>query len=188
MLRKNQSFLEYIEQLYAQQERKDKIIVKTYKPGQKLLFQDEKLTKVIIIKTGITKCYFTEENDKDYIFEFLGEGEIVGEVEFIRKVPCLCSIEVITEVTAYAIALDYFTDLIKTDLRLNNILLDVFAQRIINTSSRASFQQLYSIEHSLGKLLALQEQQEIAISKENMASYLGITIRSLNRTLKKLYD
>lgn len=112
------------------------------------------LPNIMLIKEGITKCFFTEENDKKYILEFLGGGEVIGEIEF--------------------------------DLKLNNLLLDVFAERIINTSSSASYQQLNTIEYSLSKLLELQSKQEISISKEDMASYLGITVRSLNRAFKKL--
>jgi len=145
-----------------------------------------KATKVMFIKEGITKCFFTEDNDKEYILEFLGKGKILGEIEFIRKITCLCNIEAMTDVTVYSIAPIYFSKLIKKDIKLNNLLIDVFAERIINTSSRASYQQLYTIEHSLGKLLELQSKQEIAFSKEDMASYLGVTIRSLNRTLKNL--
>ncbi|WP_317048609.1 helix-turn-helix domain-containing protein [Chryseobacterium carnipullorum] len=36
------------------------------------------------------------------------------------------------------------------------------------------------------QLLELQVQQDIQMSKEDMAAYLGITVRSLNRTLKNL--
>ncbi|MGK6353190.1 Crp/Fnr family transcriptional regulator [Parapedobacter sp. DT-150] len=186
MLRTNQSFLAYVQELYEQQERKENIIVKQYAKGQKLFFQKEKATKVMLIKEGITKCFFTEDNDKEYILEFLGKGEILGEIEFIRKIVCLCNIEALTDVTVYAIAPDYFSELIKGDLKLNNLLLDIFAERIINTASRASYQQLYTIEHSLGKLVELQSKQEISISKEDMASYLGVTVRSLNRAFKSL--
>lgn len=188
MLRTNQSFLAYVDELYEQQERKENIIVKQYAKNQKLLFQNEKVSKVMFIKEGITKCFFTENNDKEYILEFLGKGEIVGEIEFIRKIACLCNIEAITEVTVYAIDLDYFSERIKIDLKLNNLLLDVFAERIINTSSRASYQQLYTIEYSLSKLLKLQSKHEISISKEDMASYLGVTVRSLNRAFKILSE
>jgi CRP-like cAMP-binding protein len=184
MLRTNQSSLAYVRELYEQQGRKENIIVKQYTKGQKLFFQNEKATKIMIIKEGITKCFFTEDNDKEYVLEFLGKGEIVGEIEFIKKIDCLCSIEAMTDVTAYAITPDYFSALIKSDLQLNNLLLDIFAERIINTASRASYQQLYTIEHSLGKLLELQSKQEISISKEDMASYLGVTVRSLNRAFK----
>jgi CRP-like cAMP-binding protein len=76
--------------------------------------------------------------------------------------------------------------LIKNDLALNHLLLDSFAERIINTSSRASYQQLYTVEHTLTQLLNMQSKQGIQISKEDMAAYLGITVRSLNRILKDL--
>lgn len=185
MLRTNQSFLDYVQELYEQQERKEDIIVKQYTKGKKLFFQNEKATKIMLIKKGITKCFFTEDNDKEYILEFLGKGEIIGEIEFIRKISCLCNIEAMTDVTVYTIAPHYFSELIKSDLKLNNLLLDVFAERIINTASRASYQQLYTIDHSLSKLLELQSKQKIFISKDDMASYLGVTVRSLNRALKK---
>lgn len=186
MLRTNQSFLAYVHDLYEQQERKENIILKQYVRGQKLFEQNEKAMKIMLIKTGVTKCFFTEDNDKEYILEFLGKGEIVGEIEFIRKIACLCNVEAMTDVTVYAISPDYFSELIKNDLKLNNQLLDVFTERIINTASRASYQQLYTIEHSLSKLLELQSKQEISISKEDMASYLGVTVRSLNRAFKSL--
>jgi CRP-like cAMP-binding protein len=42
------------------------------------------------------------------------------------------------------------------------------------------------VEHTLARLLELQKTQGLEISKEDMAAYLCITIRSLNRALKKL--
>lgn len=186
MLRTNQLFLNYLEDLYEKQERKEDIIIRSFSKGERILTQNETPSKVMLIKDGITKCFFVEENDKEYIVEFLGKGEIIGEIELIRNISCLCSIEAVTDVTVYAVAIPYFKSLIKNDLLLNNHLLEVFAERIVNTSRRASYQQLYAAEHTLAKLLELQAQQNIQISKEDMAAYLGITMRSLNRTLKNL--
>jgi len=186
MLRTNQSFLAYIQQLYEAQPLKEAIIQKTFVRGKRLLTQHGTASRVMLIKEGIVKCFFTEENDKDYIVAFLGKGEIIGEIECIRNIPCLCTIEALTEVDVYALSLPYFSTLIKKSLTLNNLLLDVFAQRIVHTSSRASYQQLYTIEHSLSRLLALQTEQGIQLSKDDMAAYLGVTIRSLNRALKEV--
>ncbi len=186
MLRTNQAFLAYVKERYDQQERKEDIIIKKYAKGQRLLCQNETANKVMLIQEGITKCYFTENNDKDYILEFLGKGEIIGDIEMIRNIPCLCSIEAMTEVSVYAFAIPYFRSLLNSDLDLNSLLLNTFAERIVNTASRASYQQLYTVEHSLGKILELQSRQNIDISKEEMASYLGISVRSLNRGLKKI--
>lgn len=185
MLRTNQSFLSYLEELYHNQNGED-IVLQSFPKGERLLNQDQPLSKVMLIKDGIVKCYFGEENGKEYIVEFLGNGEIIGEVEFIKNIPCLCGIEALTDVAVYTINLNHFKNLIKSDLILNNLLLDSFAERIINTSSRASYQQLYTIEHTLAQLLKMQSKQNIQISKENMAAYLGITVRSLNRILKDL--
>jgi CRP-like cAMP-binding protein len=186
MLRTNQLFLNYIEDLYEKQEQEEAIVIKSFSKGEKLFTQDENPSKILLIKEGITKCFFAEENGKEYIVEFLGKGEILGEIELIRNIPCLCSIEAVTDGSVYSVAIPYFRSLIKNDLSLNNHLLDVFAERIVNTSKRASYQQLYAAEHTLNQLLELQAQQEIEISKEDIAAYLGITVRSLNRALKKL--
>ncbi|SIT18918.1 cAMP-binding domain of CRP or a regulatory subunit of cAMP-dependent protein kinases [Chryseobacterium ureilyticum] len=185
MLRTNQSFLSYLEELYEKQSGEN-IILESFSKEQKLLIQDHSLSKVMLIKEGITKCYFEEENGKEYIVEFLGSGEILGEVELIKNIPCLCGIEALTEVVVYTISLSYFNELIRQDLILNNLLLNSFAERIINTSSRASYQQLYTVEHTLTQLLKMQSKQNIQISKEDMAAYLGIAVRSLNRILKDL--
>lgn len=187
MLRTNQPFLDYLEQLYTRQDHQGNIVLKPFEKGDKILTQNEISAKIMLIKSGITKCYFVEENDKEYIVEFLGKGEIVGEIEVIKNVPCLCSIEAITEVTVYSMSIPYFQSLIKNDLTLNNLLLDVFAERIVNTSSRASYQQLHTTEHTLSQLLEVKS-KEMEISKEDMAAYLGITVRSLNRALKELQE
>ncbi|WP_415327114.1 Crp/Fnr family transcriptional regulator [Chryseobacterium sp. MMS23-Vi53] len=187
MLRTNPQFLDYLEELYSKQKNKKDIVLKSYEKGDRILTQNEVSNKIMLIKNGITKCYFVEENGKEYIVEFLGKGEIIGEIEVIKNVSCLCSIEAMTEVTVYSMTIPYFQSLIKNDLTLNNLLLDVFAERIVNTSSRASYQQLYTTEHTLSQLLELKS-KEMEISKEDMAAYLGITVRSLNRALKELEE
>lgn len=186
MLRTNQKFLDFIQGIYDSTFNGNHIILKSFLKGQKLLHQDQITHNVMLLQSGITKCFFNEENDKEFIVEFLGKGEIIGEIESIRQMPCLCSVEAITNVSAFVIPSPYFQELLNKDLHLNKLLLEAFAERIVNTSSRAAFQQLYTVEHSLSKLLELQSKQEIQLSKEEMAAYLGISVRSLNRSLKNM--
>ncbi|QBQ43023.1 Crp/Fnr family transcriptional regulator [Sphingobacterium psychroaquaticum] len=186
MIRTNEDFLSYAKQLYDDQSRKDDIVIKHYSKGSLLLMQGEELTRVMFICRGIAKVFFSEENGKQFILEFLGKGEVIGEIELLRNISCLCSIEAMTDISVYSFSLPYFRLLIQTDMQLNNMLLQVFAERIINTSSRASYQQLYTVDHSLSKLLEFQENHQLGITKEDMAAYLGITIRTLNRSLQKI--
>lgn len=186
MLRTNNAFLNYIEELYNSQQRKEEILIRTFAEGQLLLQQGEAAPKIYLIKEGITKCFFNEANDKGFIVEFLGKGEILGEIEIIRNIPCLCNIQALTPVKAYAVSIPFFRSLLEKELPFNKLLLETFAERIINTSTRASFQQSHTIEQTLGSLLEIQKAQDLDISKEDMAAYLGITVRSLNRALKKI--
>ena len=183
MLRTNSDLLTYVESL--KKKAPESVALRKFAKGATLLHQGEKALKVLVVRQGITKCFFREENGKEYIVEFLGKGEILGDIEAIRGIDCLCSIETLEETEAYVFSIPFFRSILSTDLQLNNLLLNAFAERIVNTSSRASFQQLYSTEHSLAKLLDLQIKQRISITKEDMAAYLGITVRSLNRVLER---
>ncbi|WP_118950380.1 Crp/Fnr family transcriptional regulator [Taibaiella helva] len=184
MLRTNPDFLSYIENLYHQQGDGAEITLKTFARGSVLLHQGSRPSRIYIIRDGITKCYCSEDNGKDYVMEFLSAGEITGEIELIRNTPCLCTIEALTTVQAYVIRGAYFRSLLDKDAALNRLMLEELAERLVNTASRASFQQLYTMEHGLKKLLAFCDKLQIELSKEDMAAYLGITLRSLNRLLK----
>ncbi len=186
MLRTNPSFLSFIETIYQQKQHGEDVVLKSFPKGRHLLEQGSRPARVFIIREGIAKVFFSEENGKDYIFEFLSAGEIVGELEAIRDTACLCNIGAVTDVQAYALDIRYFRELMNKDMGFNRLLLNELAERVANTSTRSSFQQLYTIEHGLKKILELQKKQQITLSKEDMAAYMGVTLRSLNRALKQL--
>lgn len=187
MLRTNLQFLSFIEN-FCRENTDSKILLKTFKPRHRFVRQGETITNIYMIKDGITKCFISEENGKDFIMEFLGKGEVIGELEALKKMECLCNVEAISEVTVYAIPDYVFSELIAKNTVFTNFLLQELSTRIIHTSARASFQQLYTLEYGLSKLLTLQDEAQIMISKEDMAAYLGISLRSFNRTLRSLMD
>lgn len=186
MLRTNLALLSFIARFYAENNQQKNITLKSFPAGFRFIEQGEKIRNIYIIKDGITKCFISEENGKDFIIEFLGKGEVVGELEAIKKIDCLCNVEAISEVTAYAIPDFFFLKLTEENTEFTKILLQELSTRIIQTSSRASFQQLYTLEYGLMKLLKLQTEENILVSKEDMAAYLGISVRSFNRTLQQL--
>ncbi|WP_235527271.1 Crp/Fnr family transcriptional regulator [Pedobacter sp. Leaf41] len=171
---------------YVEENTASNITLKTFPSGFRFITQGEKIKNIYIIKEGITKCFISEENGKDFIIEFLGKGEVAGELEAIKKIDCLCNVEAISEIMVFAIPDRVFISLIENNIEFNKILLQELSTRIIQTSSRASFQQLYTLEYGLLKLLKLQTEEQILISKEDMAAYLGISVRSFNRTLQQV--
>lgn len=185
MLRTNLLLLSFIEKVYNEDPKKE-ITLRNYPKGSFLCKQDEHPYKIAIVKSGFAKCFYSEENGKDFILEFLGKGEIVGEIEALRTIKYLCNVEAVTDVQVYVFSTSYFRSLLDNNHQFGCILLEELAERIINTSSRAAHQQLNTLKYALSKLLDLQDKQGIKLSKTDMASYLGIEIRSLNRALKDL--
>lgn len=185
MLRTNNVFLSYIERAYSTQTNKD-IVLRKYPKGERVYNQNQTCFRVSIIKSGFVKCFYNEDNDKDFIFEFLGAGEILGEIEAIKCIECLCNIEAVSDIEVYTFTIPFFKALIGKSSEFRDALLSEFAEKLINTSHRASFQKAYSSKYGLLRLMNMLQKQNISLSKSDMASYLGIDIRSLNRTLKQI--
>ncbi|MFY0255248.1 Crp/Fnr family transcriptional regulator [Chitinophaga sp. 30R24] len=184
MLRTNPGFTAFMEQYTAEKG----ITLKVFAPGARMIRQGDTISQAYIIHEGIAKCYISEDNGKDYIFEFLGKGEVTGDLEAIRKDKCLCNVEAITAVTAYSIPHPLFMELVQHNPVFNALLLEELAIRIQQTCRRVSYQQLYPVEYALLRLLALGADQHISLPKKDMAAYLGISLRSFNRTVKELRE
>lgn len=186
MLRTNIDLLTFIKSQSANGQ--NGIFLKNFNQGDILLSQGDDLINTYIISDGISKCFITEENGKSYLFEFLGKGEIIGEIEALKHINCLCSIEALTPLSAFVIPKANFLELLKQKPDFAFQLLQTLSSRLIQTSSRSSYQQLYSLDYAISKLLQLQKESNLQLSKEDMAAYLGISVRSYNRVLKQIRD
>jgi CRP-like cAMP-binding protein len=181
MIRTNYDLLEFIQELPG-------IRLQTLTPGQKLLKQDEKAHHVYFVKQGVAKCYITEDNGKDYILEFFGEGEIIGELEILHATPILSTVAAVTELEVYRTDSHTFLETLENNKIFNRIILKELATRVRQLAIRVSYQQLYPVEYTLLKVLSLFSNQAIPLSKQDLADYLAISVRSLNRTLKQLRE
>lgn len=159
-------------------------MLREYNTGQRLILQDQQSQSVYIIRSGVAKCFITEDNGKDYILEFLGEGEIVGEIEAIRNQPAICTIEALTPLSIYTMTNVEFMHLLKTMPDLNMIVIELLATRISNSSVKGAKQQLHTLAEILPQLLDMLNAQQISFTKQDLAEYMGISVRSLNRLLQ----
>lgn len=188
MIKTNITLLNYIEKLYTTRKYGLGIRKEKFSRNEVLLYKDDSLKRIYVIIQGLTKCFITEENGKDYLLEFLGKGELVGEIEFLIKEDNLSSVETLSTVEAFSIDSVLFEKLIQTDREFVNIILKELATRIFRTAKRASFQQIYPLKYSIIKIILALNLTDERISKHDLASYLGISIRVLNRILKELIN
>jgi len=185
MIRTNNELLDF----FSRQDNWGKyaaIQEKQFKPGQKIIVQGKKGRFVHVVKKGITKCFVSEENGKEFVQEFFGAGELLGEIEVLNNTLSFSNVVAATEVITYGIGKDDFYSMMESATGFNLIVARALAAKLRDTAIRASYQQTYPIEHNLNKLVQLSSNQTEVFSKKDIADYLGITLRSLNRTLKQM--
>jgi CRP-like cAMP-binding protein len=182
MIRTNQELLDYVSKIH----NSAIISEQEYAPFQTIIEQGKRVNSVCIFKSGIAKCFLTEENGNDFVEEFFSEGEIVGEIEIINNHVSVCEISAITEMTVYKISADNFKHLLDRDIVFNQLILKALSSKIRYKASRHAHNQLNDVEANL--LRIKKEFPEIfnAIPKLDIANYLGVTLRSLNRVLSDL--
>jgi len=182
MIRKSPVLLKIVEELQAVGQA---IRLRHFPKGHLVIEQGTALGNVYVIKSGIVKCTYAEDIDKEYILAFLGEGETLGELEAICAMPALSGVRTISEVSVYAMDKGSFLELLGKHPALNAAVLELMALRLANTATRSARQQLHTLEYNLEQLMAVLEREKLPCSKQELAEYLGITLRSLNRLLKK---
>jgi CRP-like cAMP-binding protein len=184
MIRTDIDFISYIDIL--SKKHSDYFLLESYNSKEVILEQNKRYQSLYIIKSGITKCYLSDENGKVFIQEFLGKGMEFGELEVFSGNLSFCSIEAISKVEVYKITHQQYNDLLENDPVFNRLILKSMATKIGYKAPRHSFQQSYSIEENILKLKKSYPDYNTIFSKNDIANYLGITLRSLNRTLNGL--
>ncbi|MGD1947865.1 MAG: Crp/Fnr family transcriptional regulator [Croceivirga sp.] len=185
MIRVNNTFLNYVIRLKSSS-LNGSITEHHAEKGEKLITQKTNVRSVYVIKEGLAKCYLTEDTGNDFIQEFFGKGEVFGEIELITGDISFCTIEALVPTAYYKIPKAIFQDLTKNNFEFNSLLLQLMAGKIRYTALRHSYNQTHSIIEILKRLLEQFPQVFRQISKKDVANYLGITVRSLNRVLKEV--
>lgn len=188
MIKKDFSLKNAFAGLKAEMNLPGNISQKLFSKGAFVIHQGNRAEAVHLIHKGVVKCFITESNGREYIVEFLGEGEFLGDLEILIGRPCLCTVQAMTELTVFKLKADLYFDMIEKGGELAKLMMQQLASRLHRTSGRASYQQIYPIEYALLKLLASLQENEVIIKKQDLSDYLAIPVRSLNRNLGKLSD
>jgi CRP/FNR family transcriptional regulator, anaerobic regulatory protein len=182
MSKESFNLIDFLDQL-LHGNKGDLIAVKKYKSGEVILRQDELVRSVYFLKAGAAKCFITQDNDKNYILDFFGVGYPFGEFGFASSARSFCNVVALTDVEIYKLRLPYVEELMRNYPAFMFSLMRTLASRLQQTAERASYQQTYSAEFSLLRFLILSK-ESMGMAKQDIAEYLGITKRNLNRKLK----
>lgn len=186
MIRTNSELLTYVAQLHRS--GKWNIMEEEFRPKKRIIEQDRRYSQVYLIKEGIAKCYISDDNGREFIQEFLGTGMEFGELEVFTGRLSICAVESITRLPVFSFSYADFRALVKTDARFNHLVMKALADKIRYKAPRHSYQHSHPIEDNVLRLQELFPDFIQVISKKDIANYIGITVRSLNRALKQLQE
>lgn len=159
-----------------------------YSALQKILIEGKNVFSVYIMKSGIVKCYLTTDTGNNFIQEFFGEGELFGEIELMDDSYSYCTVQAIDEVTVYKIQKRDFLELLDRDKKFNRLFIEALISKLKYKATRHSYNQSHIIEDKLTRLKLKFPDLEKVLSKQDIADYLGITLRALNRTIKTISE
>jgi CRP-like cAMP-binding protein len=185
MIRTNTELFNYITHLVLS-ESTDLFTEHTFTPAQQILIEGKTVFSIYIMKSGMVKCYLTTDTGNKFIQEFFGQGELFGEIELLDDTGSYCTIEAIAEVAVYKIKKCDFLQLLERDKKFNQLFIAALISKLKYKATRHSYNQSHILEDKLARLKLKFPDLEKVISKQDIADYLGITLRALNRTMKTM--
>ncbi len=186
MIRENIELLGYFEQYLIRNKEVKDIKKHIYKKNEEIFVQNSYIKNVCILKSGLVKCFLTDESGKDFIQEFFGAGSVFGEIEAIRNTQTFCTVTTITTTEVYEIEAVFFNKLLQENKKFNALILQLLSNKVYNKAMRYSYHQLHIITDNLLQIKENMPDFLGIIPKQDLANYLGVTLRSLNRAVTTL--
>lgn len=173
----------------------ESIPARKYKKNHILIFEEDPIDRVYIVKSGTLKIYRTYE-DKEIILDFVKKHEVIGEVELFSKSPALSSVEVTEDAEIYHLSqIDFIALIYENKILLENIF-RIHHQRFETLNKQIRNLTFYSVHTRVCRvLLDFLENNETPkdltiknINQSTIASMIGVTRESVSKAFKDLQD
>lgn len=169
--------------------------VRKYKKNHILIFEEDPIDRVYIVKSGTLKIYRTYE-DKEIILDFVKEHEVIGEVELFSKSPALSSVEVIEDAEIYHFSQADFIALIYKNKPILENIFRIHHQRFETLNKQIRNLTFYSVLTRVCRVLLgfLEDNEDSTnltiknINQSTIASMIGVTRESVSKAFKDLQD
>lgn len=165
---------------------------KNFSAGEHLIKQGDDSQEMFVILKGEVKIYYATLKSNEYLLAIAGPGEIVGEVEILTGEKSLCSVEILMDSRVAVFKKNIYKRWLQEKPDFALLINQILCYRLQKISTRAAVHLTYPLEYSVLKLIKesafKKSSLTIKISRNEIANYLGTSIRSINRILRKLHN
>ncbi|WP_027185109.1 Crp/Fnr family transcriptional regulator [Desulfovibrio inopinatus] len=159
-------------------------------PRTSIILQKESPEFVYIILHGSMKIHLNTPKGNEFLVAIEGPGVLFGEVEALTGEAATCSVTALMESKVAKISLQAYPNWLNEDHAFALLVNRIITYRLQIMTKRAATHLSYPMEYSVLKLLKMMAEERsslrLHVSKEDIANYLGTSVRSINRILKDL--
>jgi CRP-like cAMP-binding protein len=168
---------------------------RTYEPGQPIYYEATPAFAAFHVEEGLVKIWRMGHAGDQHVLGLRGPGDVLGYRAVIYAGPYAVTAEPLERTIAATIPREVFVGLVRDDPRLAFRLLEVMAQRTLETEDRLLARVLDSvIKRTARVLLALGREHgappgratHLPRKREDLARLIGTTPETLSRTLHSL--
>lgn len=172
---------------------KKQLTFEKFKIGDIICQQGDIPTAFSILLNGYMKTYYSISIDKKYLVEVLEPGNIFFDIEILDELPCVCSVEAITECTVLNISKNTYIEWLEKDFSFAMYINKRLCAKVYKHITKST-RIMYTVKRRFLEwmITSLKTSKvypyQINLSKEYIAEELGTTARSINRIIKELSD
>ncbi|TVX93540.1 Crp/Fnr family transcriptional regulator [Paenibacillus agilis] len=165
-----------------------------FKQGESICTQGESSHYLYILVKGKIKVYTTSAEGKALILSFKTPLEVIGDIEYLRNIDFINTVEAVSPVSMIAIHHRWLRKYGQDYAPLLNFLLDIITKKFCVKSNSMSFNLMYPVEVRLASYLLSISSDESGylfngqlgtISLKDAANLVGTSYRHLNRVIQQ---
>ena len=163
--------------------------------GDVLFEQGESATHFYIVRSGKIKMSSYNDEGRELVKGFFGEGESFGEPPFFNQLPYPASAIAVEESTIWKIPYEAFTRLLRENFDIHLQLTRVLSGRLIYKSMMLTEIAVEEAEHRLRTLIEYFRNSDTAynsgsyrvpFTRQQLADMTGLRVETVIRTIKAM--
>jgi CRP/FNR family cyclic AMP-dependent transcriptional regulator len=153
--------------------------------------KDDPATHLYLIATGTVKVSIEEEGGQEVVIALMRGGDVFGDLALFDQGLRSATVTALTETTAFTLASGDFSEIIKHNPAAMRQLLAVLARQIRRSTGHIEDLVFLDLPGRVAKCLIDQNELlgstgRVALTQEQIASFVGATRVAVNRVLVEL--
>lgn len=166
-----------------------------YQKGETIYCQDTRSSHIFLVKSGLVKTYLSNDLGKEFNTGYYSNNQYFGFTSFVKNIPHFENSKAVTATELYKIGRDEITSIINNNNHIIYSFIDLMSSNLIELKDLLLLMAYGSVRKKtaivLLKLLKkypTKKDNEIYISRINLANSIGIAKETLTRTLRDFKD